>query len=482
MTIYNKPSDLPAWAESGDKVQPTDPEIQTGWPLSTVPPSRQRFNWILNWLATGLRYFMQRGIPEWDATEDYPLGARVQYNNVTYVALSGTSNVGQQPNTATTFWEQWAYTDTGFQPRVDQITAFTVTTADVTLTAAQAKAGILNVTGTLTGNRNIIIPNAARRLIVINGTSGAFTLSVKTSSGVAVAVGQGSASSIVCDGNNNIKLASADLTAYAPIASPTFTGNPAAPTAAQFDNDTSLATTAFVQRALGNFQETIDLSANTTLTAVDAGAVVVYSGVTASQTLTLPLISAMPTGGAFLFENHSSVNVTIARQGADIIRLKNGVVPTSVVLGPGDSLKVAFYKAGEWAAVGGSAQLPYAPGFKTALNASGDAPVYACRAWVNFNGTGTVAIRASGNVTSITDNGVGDFTINFTTAMPDINYAVIGMPSYAAISSASGVKTMMRREDIAQTVSATRISTALVNSGLASAYSDCIDTNVSIFR
>ena len=48
---------------------------------------------------------------------------------------------------------------------------------------------------------------------------------------------------------------------------------------------------------------------------------------------------------------------------------------------------------------------------------------YGCRAWVNFNGTGTVAIRASGNVTSITDNGVGNYTVNFTTAMPDVNYA-----------------------------------------------------------
>lgn len=54
---------------------------------------------------------------------------------------------------------------------------------------------------------------------------------------------------------------------------------------------------------------------------------------------------------------------------------------------------------------------------------SGSAPLYACRAWVNFNGTGTVAIRASGNVTSITDNGTGNYTVNFTTAMPDANYA-----------------------------------------------------------
>jgi hypothetical protein len=52
-------------------------------------------------------------------------------------------------------------------------------------------------------------------------------------------------------------------------------------------------------------------------------------------------------------------------------------------------------------------------------------PAYMARAWVNFNGTGTVAIRASGNVSSITDNGVGDYTVNFTTAMPDTNYSAV---------------------------------------------------------
>lgn len=64
------------------------------------------------------------------------------------------------------------------------------------------------------------------------------------------------------------------------------------------------------------------------------------------------------------------------------------------------------------------------PLIATALNATGSAPIYACRAWVNFNGTGTVAIRASGNVSSITDNGTGNYTVNFTTAMPDANYSV----------------------------------------------------------
>jgi len=59
------------------------------------------------------------------------------------------------------------------------------------------------------------------------------------------------------------------------------------------------------------------------------------------------------------------------------------------------------------------------------LNASGSAPLYACRAWVNFNGTGTVAIRASGNVSSITDNGTGDYTVNFTEGVEDANYAAV---------------------------------------------------------
>jgi len=58
------------------------------------------------------------------------------------------------------------------------------------------------------------------------------------------------------------------------------------------------------------------------------------------------------------------------------------------------------------------------------LDPTGTAPMHACRAWVNFNGTGTLAIRGGGNVSSITDNGVGDYTINFTTALPDANYAM----------------------------------------------------------
>jgi hypothetical protein len=69
------------------------------------------------------------------------------------------------------------------------------------------------------------------------------------------------------------------------------------------------------------------------------------------------------------------------------------------------------------------------------------------KAWVNFDGTGTVAIRDSFNVSSITDNGTGYYTVNFTTAMPNANFATllstssIGLGTYGAFSNITGTTT-----------------------------------------
>jgi hypothetical protein len=98
-----------------------------------------------------------------------------------------------------------------------------------------------------------------------------------------------------------------------------------------------------------------------------------------------------------------------------------------------------------------------------------------CRAWVNFNGTGTVAIRASFNVTSITDNGTGDYTVNFTTAMPDANYAVSG--NCSAISS-GGYVVGIANSLAVPTTTAVRILTDSKSSGVI----DLAYVNVSVFR
>jgi hypothetical protein len=95
---------------------------------------------------------------------------------------------------------------------------------------------------------------------------------------------------------------------------------------------------------------------------------------------------------------------------------------------------------------------------------------YGCRAWVNFNGTGTVAIRASGNVTSITDNNTGEYTVNFTTAMPDANYA-------AVITCADGGNGIVAAS---RTLATTTCGVGLTNATVGRV--DSATVSVSIFR
>ena len=111
--------------------------------------------------------------------------------------------------------------------------------------------------------------------------------------------------------------------------------------------------------------------------------------------------------------------------------------------------------------------------------ASGSAPSYSARAWVNFNGTGTVAIRDSGNVSSITDNAVGKYTINLTTAMSDINYSVTANASIDSIGRA--VKITVFTTGTAISVPTT--SSFLINATSDSNVSyDASYVTVSVFR
>jgi hypothetical protein len=93
----------------------------------------------------------------------------------------------------------------------------------------------------------------------------------------------------------------------------------------------------------------------------------------------------------------------------------------------------------------------------TTLASAGQASV---RAWVNFNGTGTVAIRAAYNVTSITDNGTGDYTLNFTTALSDADYAVTISAKYPASPGNTGVPSYAINRNTNLTTGAVRINTA----------------------
>jgi len=171
----------------------------------------------------------------------------------------------------------------------------------------------------------------------------------------------------------------AQINTKANIASPTFTGVPAAPTASAATNTTQLATTAFVTTAN-------NLKANI-----------------ASPTFTgLPAADTAPP----------ATNTTQLATTAFVM----AAVPSTA------TQSQAVWDAGSSTAESTITARKLTDKTKADFSVTGDAPMFACRAWVTFDGTGTPAIGGSGNVSSITDLGVGNYRINFTTAMPISSY------------------------------------------------------------
>ncbi len=114
----------------------------------------------------------------------------------------------------------------------------------------------------------------------------------------------------------------------------------------------------------------------------------------------------------------------------------------------------------------------------------GNPKYYAARAWVNFDGTGTVAIRAAVNVSSITDNGVGNYTINFTTAMPDANY-VVSLASVGFDTGTNQTRNLLiygSQSSGASLKSTTQLQIVRGLSSAAGAFEDTAEANVIIFR
>ena len=113
-----------------------------------------------------------------------------------------------------------------------------------------------------------------------------------------------------------------------------------------------------------------------------------------------------------------------------------------------------------------------------------DVEMYLAKAWVNFNGTGTVAIRAAGNVSSITDNGSGDYTVNFTNAMPDANYNAVCMVSNENVAAGgrSGNVMMITTGNAPTTFALRVINLFGASSSTVSGYGDVGYACISIFR
>jgi len=152
------------------------------------------------------------------------------------------------------------------------------------------------------------------------------------------------------------------------------------------------------------------------------------------------VLNAIPnTAGSVLSSNiQSGVTINFA----------DGSASTPSITNDGDTNTGIFFSAADTIdfAEGGTAtgQFDSSGNFKFNSGFGSVATAYGCRAWVNFDGTtntgGFCTIRASGNVTTVADNGTGDYTINFTTALPDANYAVAGAARFDGSASASAIR------------------------------------------
>lgn len=142
------------------------------------------------------------------------------------------------------------------------------------------------------------------------------------------------------------------------LASPAFTGNPTAPTPAQFDADTSVATTEFVQRALGNIQGVMTISASQTLALADAGKLINIDTTAGNVTLTLPANAPAGTVYRFMKASSASNTATIVTSAQFIGQgtYSAGTAVSSIVLRQFDGLEVtSFGPSSNWAANGGVA-------------------------------------------------------------------------------------------------------------------------------
>jgi hypothetical protein len=126
---------------------------------------------------------------------------------------------------------------------------------------------------------------------------------------------------------------------------------------------------------------------------------------------------------------------------------RSTLTANNVMLGNGTGAVqfVAPSTSGNALVSNGTTWISSTPAAPAALStATGTAPSYSARAWVNFNGQGTIAIRGSANVSSISDNGTGAYVINFVDAMPDINFSCVGTVSAGSGHGAACFMTNLR--------------------------------------
>lgn len=160
---------------------------------------------------------------------------------------------------------------------------------------------------------------------------------------------------------DNTYLGAMPLTGGAFTGPVAFTIISTSPTPTQFDNSNDIATTAFVQKALGNRSNVSIIGSTSTLTAANCGAPIFAQGA-AIITLTLPALSSLPVGATIEVQSQSLLPVIVQRTGGDLISANNGNNLINVTLANGDSLFLAKLNNSFWMLLSGTAALRYSTG------------------------------------------------------------------------------------------------------------------------
>jgi hypothetical protein len=291
-----------------------------------------------------------------------------------------------------------------------------------TFLATPSSANLATAITDETGTGSLVFATSPTLVTPVLGTPSSGTLTSCTglpvSTGVsglgtnvatALAVNVGSSGALVTNGGELGTPSSGTVTNLTGTASININGTVGAttPTTGAFTTLSSSGATTFTAGTAS--------TSTTTGTAVITGGLGVSGRINAAN---FDGIVGANTAAAGSFTTLSATGVTTVQA---------GTAAAPAITTTGDTNTGIFFSAADTIdfAEGGTAvgQFDSSANFKFNSGYGSVATAYGCRAWVNFNGTGTVAIRASGNVSSITDNGTGDYTINFTTAMPDANYS-----------------------------------------------------------
>ncbi|KAG0188577.1 hypothetical protein DFQ28_004622 [Apophysomyces sp. BC1034] len=219
---------------------------------------------------------------------------------------------------------------------------------------------------------------------------------------------------------------------YAKCDSPAFTGSPQAPRAPQFDNTTLLATTSFVQRALGSFAGFLGIDKSTTLSPAQCG-FAIQSFAPAAITATLPSGGDMALGACITFFNGSGSLFTVAAKTNDFIVFNGGQVK-NVVLQKNDSLIIMARGSNEWDVVGGSAALQFTPTLGLTAPQFDSGAKLATTAFVQRavgNYSGFLSYTASATLTASNAGSI----VNFYGGAPS---QVITLPAASSVAAGAG--------------------------------------------